>query len=163
MSEEKKEEMVPVTAEYEVVDQVDDQAIVELMTGQTIQNYVYSFKQGGRVVEGLTLAGINEAANRRGGIQVEEMKYEELEHSWIATVKAVDTITGSSRWGAYEQPKMNGSRTDPFAFTKAVHKAQRNAIKQLLPVPVIREVLNFYLNRKVGVTTSPTHKKPLSQ
>jgi hypothetical protein len=148
MAEEKNNEIVPVTAEYEVVDQVDDQAIVELMTGQTIQDYVYSFKQGGRVVEGLTLAGINEAANRRGGIQVEEVKYEELDHSWIATVKAVDTITGSSRWGAYEQPKMNGSRPDPFAFTKAVHKAQRNAIKQLIPVPVIRDVLNFYLHRK---------------
>ena len=148
MSEEKKDEMVPVTAEYEVVDQVDDQAIVELMTGQTIQDYVYSFKQGGRVVEGLTLAGINEAANRRGGIQVEEVKYEELDHSWIATAKAVDTITGSSRYGAYEQSKMNGSRPDPFAFTKAIHKAQRNAIKQLIPVPVIRDVLNFYLHRK---------------
>lgn len=148
MAEEKKDEIVPVTAEYEVVDQVDDQAIVELMTGQTIQDYVYSFKQGGRVVEGLTLAGINEAANRRGGIQVEEVKYEELDHSWIATVKAVDTITGSSRYGAYEQPKMNGSRPDPFAFTKAIHKAQRNAIKQLIPVPVIRDVLNFYLHRK---------------
>ena len=147
---EKKEEMVPVTAEYAVVDQVDDQAIVELMTGQTIQDYVYSFKQGGRTVEGLTLAGINEAANRRGGIQVEEVKYEELENSWIATAKAVDTITGSSRYGAYEQPKTAGNRPDPFAFTKAVHKAQRNAIKQLIPVPVIREVLNFYLNRKAG-------------
>ena len=150
MAEEKKDEMVPVTAEYEVVDQVDDQAIIELMTGQTIQDYVYSFKQGGRTVEGLTLAGINEAANRRGGIQVEEIKYEELEHSWTATVKAVDTITGSSRWGACEQPKMAGGRSDPFAFTKAVHKAQRNAIKQLIPVPVIREVLNFYLNRKTS-------------
>ena len=147
---EKKEEMVPVTAEYEVVDQVDDQAIIELMTGQTIQDYVYSFKQGGRTVEGLTLAGINEAANRRGGIQVEEVKYEEQENSWIATAKAVDTITGSSRYGAYEQPKMNGGRPDPFAFTKAIHKAQRNAIKQLIPVPVIREVLNFYLHRKAG-------------
>ena len=147
---EKKEEMVPVTAEYAVVDQVDDQAIVELMTGQTIQDYVYSFKQGGRTVEGLTLAGINEAANRRGGIQVEEVEYEELDNSWIATVKAVDTITGSSRWGAYEQPKMAGGRSDPFAFTKAIHKAQRNAIKQLIPVPVIREVLNFYLHRKTG-------------
>ena len=147
---EKKEEMVPVTAEYAVVDQVDDQAIVELMTGQTIQDYVYSFKQGGRTVEGLTLAGINEAANRRGGIQVEEVKYEELENSWIATAKAVDTITGSSRYGAYEQPKMAGNRPDPFAFTKAIHKAQRNAIKQLIPVPVIREVLNFYLHRKAG-------------
>ena len=147
---EKKEEMVPVTAEYEVVDQVDDQAIIELMTGQTIQDYVYSFKQGGRTVEGLTLAGINEAANRRGGIQVEEIKYEEQENSWIATAKAVDTITGSSRYGAYEQPKMNGGRSDPFAFTKAIHKAQRNAIKQLIPLPVIREVLNFYLHRKAG-------------
>ena len=147
---EKKEEMVPVTAEYAVVDQVDDQAIVELMTGQTIQDYVYSFKQGGRTVEGLTLAGINEAANRRGGIQVEEVKYEERENSWIATAKAVDTITGSSRYGAYEQLKMAGGRSDPFAFTKAVHKAQRNAIKQLIPVPVIREVLNFYLHRKTG-------------
>ena len=150
MAEEKKEEMVPVTAEYEVVDQVDDQAIIELMTGQTIQDYVYSFKQGGRTVEGLTLAGINEAANRRGGIQVEEVKYEEQENSWIATAKAVDTITGSSRYGAYEQPKMSGGRPDPFAFTKAIHKAQRNAIKQLIPVPVIREVLNFYLHRKAG-------------
>ena len=150
MAEEKKEEMVPVAAEYEVVDQVDDQAIIELMTGQTIQDYVYSFKQGGRTVEGLTLAGINEAANRRGGIQIEEIKYEERENSWIATAKAVDTITGSSRYGAYEQPKNAGSRPDPFAFTKAIHKAQRNAIKQLIPVPVIREVLNFYLHRKAG-------------
>ena len=150
MAEEKKEEMVPVTAEYEVVDQVDDQAIIELMTGQTIQDYVYSFKQGGRTVEGLTLAGINEAANRRGGIQVEEIEYEERENSWIATAKAVDTITGSSRYGAYEQLKVSGGRPDPFAFTKAIHKAQRNAIKQLIPVPVIREVLNFYLHRKAG-------------
>ena len=163
MAEEKKEEMVPVTAEYEVVDQVDDQAIIELMTGQTIQDYVYSFKQGGRTVEGLTLAGINEAANRRGGIQVEEVKYEERENSWIATAKAVDTITGSSRYGAYEQLKMSGGRPDPFAFTKAIHKAQRNAIKQLIPVPVIREVLNFYLHRKAGSGNSnPQQQIPQS-
>ncbi len=160
MAEEKKEEMVPVTAEYEVVDQVDDQAIIELMTGQTIQDYVYSFKQGGRTIEGLTLAGINEAANRRGGIQVEEIKYEEQENSWIATAKAVDTITGSSRYGAYEQPKMNGSRPDPFAFTKAIHKAQRNAIKQLIPMPVIREVLNFYLRGKAGSGNSRAQLPP---
>lgn len=160
MADEKNNEMVPVTAEYEVVDQVDDQAIIELMTGQTIQDYVYSFKQGGRTVEGLTLAGINEAANRRGGIQIEEVKYEEREHSWIATAKAVDTITGSSRYGAYEQLKMTGGRPDPFAFTKAIHKAQRNAIKQLIPVPVIREVLNFYLKRKAGSNAPQQQQLP---
>ena len=132
---------------YDVVEQADDEAIIAMMTGQAIQDYVYSFKQGGRVVQGLTLAGINEAANRRGGITVEDIQYEDREHSWLVIVKATDTFTGSSRYGAYEQPKRMGNREDPFAFTKAVHKAQRNAIKQLLPVPIIKEVLNFYLQR----------------
>lgn len=143
----KKNEIVPV-AEYEVLDEVDDRAIVEMMTGQAIEDYVYSFKQGGRKVEGLTLAGINEAANRRGGIQIDSVDYEEREHSWLAMAKATDTVTGSSRYGAYEQAKAIGNRSDPHAFTKAIHKAQRNAIKQLLPVHVIKEVLNYYLNRQ---------------
>ncbi len=147
VQETNKNEMVPV-AEYEVLDQVDDRAIVEMMTGQAIEDYVYSFKQGGRTVEGLTLAGINEAANRRGGIQIDSVDYEEREHSWLAIAKATDTVTGSSRYGAYEQTKAIGNRSDPHAFTKAIHKAQRNAIKQLLPVHVIKEVLNYYLNRQ---------------
>ena len=149
METENTKAQLPVQAEVDMVDTVDDQSIVEMMTGQTIQDYVYSFKQGNKMVEGLTLAGINEAANRRGGIQVKEINYKETEHSWIATAEAVDTMTGNSRYGAFEQPKMMGNRPDPFAFTKAIHKAQRNAVKQLIPVPVIREVLNFYLKRKV--------------
>lgn len=145
--EKERHELVP-SVEYEVIDQADDQAIIEMMTGQAIQDYVYSFKQGGRVVEGLTLAGINEAANRRGGVVVEDIQFEEKEDSWIAIVKATDTFTGSSRYGAFEQPKKTGGKDDPFAFTKAIHKAQRNAIKQLLPVPIIREILNYYLHGK---------------
>ncbi len=170
MAEDTKNELVPV-AEYEVLDQVDDQAIVEMMTGQAIRDYVYSFKQGGKIVEGLTLAGINEAANRRGGIQVDDIQYEEREQSWLVIAKATDTVTGSSRYGAYEQAKRVSNRTDPFAFTKAVHKAQRNAIKQLLPVPVIKEVLNFYLHRQTQPdqsrmelpTASGTDKIPNAQ
>lgn len=147
MAEETNNELVPVS-EYEVLEKVDDQAIIQMMTGQAIKDYVYSFKQGGKVVEGLTLAGINEAANRRGGIEVAEIEYTERDQSWLAVAKATDSITGSSRYGACEQPKSAGSRPDPFAFTKAIHKAQRNAIKQLLPVPVIKEVLNYYLHGK---------------
>ena len=155
MSEQKQNELAPIDAEVEVIDTVDDQTIVDMMTGQAIQDYVYSFKQGGKMVEGLTLAGINEAANRRGGIQVNRIEYEERESAWVATAQAMDTITGNSRFGAYEQPKLINGKKDPFAFTKAIHKAQRNAIKQLLPVPVIREVLNFYLKRKVDNTSQP--------
>ena len=158
----KTNEMVPV-AEYEVLDQVDDRAIVEMMTGQAIEDYVYSFKQGGRKVEGLTLAGINEAANRRGGIQIDSVDYEEREHSWLAMAKATDTVTGSSRYGAYEQAKAIGNRSDPHAFTKAIHKAQRNAIKQLLPVHVIKEVLNYYLNRQSAPAKPETELNTSSQ
>lgn len=66
MADETNKEQPLVTTEVEVIDTVDDQFIIEMMTGQTIQDYVYFFKQGGHVVEGLTLAGINEAANRQG-------------------------------------------------------------------------------------------------
>ena len=35
-------ELTPLT-EFEVLEQVDDQAIVQMMTGQAIKDYVYSF------------------------------------------------------------------------------------------------------------------------
>ena len=162
MAEETNNELVPVP-EYEVLEKVDDQAIIQMMTGQAIKDYVYSFKQGGKVVEGLTLAGINEAANRRGGIEVDSIEYTEREQSWLAIAKATDSITGSSRYGACEQPKNAGSRPDAFAFTKAIHKAQRNAIKQLLPVPVIKEVLNYYLHGKSSGATYQVLESNASQ
>ena len=84
MSEETaSKELAPLT-EFEVLEQVDDQAIVQMMTGQAIKDYVYSFKQGGKTVEGLTLAGINEAANRRGGIEVESLEFEEKEKNLVS-------------------------------------------------------------------------------
>ena len=127
---------------------IDDRSIIADMQGHAIEDYVYSFTQGGRKVQGLTLAGINEAANRRGGLEIESIQYKETDNSWQVIAKAVDTITGSSRYGACEQSKKMGSKTDPFAFTKAVHKAQRNALKQLIPVPVIKEVLSHYLENR---------------
>ena len=126
---------------------IDDKSIIADMQGHAIEEYVYSFKQGGRNVQGLTLAGINEAANRRGGLEITEIQYKETEDTWQAVAKALDTVTGSSRYGACEQPKKMGAKSDPFAFTKAIHKAQRNALKQLIPLPVIKEVLNHYLEK----------------
>ena len=125
----------------------DDGEIIRSLTGDAIAEYVYSFKQGGKVVEGLTIAGINEAANRKGGIEVSDIQTAETPDSWTAIVKAADVRNDCSRYGAFEQPKAANGRPDPFAFTKAVHKAQRNAIKQLLPVPVIKEVLMYYLRQ----------------
>ena len=158
-------EQLPALPEPQNIEIRDDRAIIDMLTGQAAEDYVYSFQQGGRTVEGLTLAGINEAANRRGGIKVDEVRYEEKESSWLAIARATDTVTGSARYGAYEQPKHTGTdsngklRDDPHSFTKAIHKAQRNAIKQLLPVPVIREVLSFYLKGN-PTRTNADYKPP---
>ncbi len=146
------------------IESKDDAAIIAEITGGGValaQDYVYSFKQGGKTVSGLTIAGINEAANRRGGIEVTELTHEERGDSWLATAKAVDTGTGSERWGAYEQnKKLPNGKNDPFAFTKANHKAQRNAIRQLLPVSVIKQVLNFYLYGIKPDTSMPAEPPP---
>ena len=115
------------------IEVLDDAAIVGIMSGDLSKDYVYSFKQGGRTVEGLTLAGVNEAANRRGGIRIDSVTHTETEHSWCVVAHAIDDITQNSRWGAFEQPKNMNGKPDPHAFSKAVHKAQRNAVKQLLP------------------------------
>ena len=141
-TEQNSEDQMAIATEMEII---DDKSIIADMQGHAIEDYVYSFTQGGRKVQGLTLAGINEAANRRGGLEIESLQYKETEDSWQVIAKAVDTITNSSRYGACEQAKRMGSKADPFAFTKAVHKAQRNALKQLIPVPVIKEVLNHYI------------------
>ena len=134
-----------VLPEYHQIEERDDGEIIRSLTGHAIAEYVYSFKQAGRTVEGLTIAGINEAANRKGGIEVSEVQTLESTESWKAIVKATDKRNETSRYGAFEQPKAAFGKTDPFAFTKAVHKAQRNAIKQLLPMPVIKEILTYYL------------------
>ena len=61
-----------------------------------------------------------------------DVTYEECNSSWIATAKATDTITGLSRYGAYEQAKVVNGFFDPSAATKAMHKAKRNAIRMLM-------------------------------
>ena len=131
--------------ELSTFEEKEDQIIINQMQSASVEEYIYQFKQGGRTVTGLTLAGVNEAANRRGNIEVEDITTEDKEDSWLVIVKARDKTTNTSRYGAYEQPKIYFNKPDPFAYTKAVHKAQRNAIKQLLPVPVIKKVLDYYL------------------
>ena len=140
-------EKTEITASDEIstFEEKEDQIIINQMQSASVEEYIYTFQQGGRKVTGLTLAGINEAANRRGNIEVEDITTKEKDDSWLVIIKARDKVTNTSRYGAYEQPKIYYNKPDPFAYTKAVHKAQRNAIKQLLPVPVIKKVLDYYL------------------
>lgn len=152
---------IQVITSREELEEIDDQSVLDIMGGVAIQKYVYSFTQGkgtnARTVVGLTLAGVNQVANKRGGIDTELVKYERTDTSWLAVIRAIDTVNLTSRLGAYEQIIQRG---DTHAFTKAMHKAQRNAIKQLLPVPLIEEFLAFH-DKEVGLSPSkPEKEKP---
>jgi|10_taG_2_1085330.scaffolds.fasta_scaffold02887_15 hypothetical protein len=161
-------ERLPVETEDAAADivRLDDRAIINAMQGAAIEDYAFSFKQGGKLVEGLTLEGINEAANQRGGIDVELISVDEEDTCFKAMVKATDTLTGSARIGAYLQPKeiqlrTGGVKVNEFAYTMAVHKAQRNAVKQLLPVPVLKRVLAHYLGKPMPPMDPVGETQPL--
>lgn len=144
--EQRSHALVPVLESEAEIVQLDDQQIVATLIGQAMPDYIYTFKQGGKEIVGLSIEGVNEAVNQRGGYTVSLEQVTEKDDSWLAVVKATDTARGIEKYGAFQQSKtyVTGGE-DPFAFTKAISKAQRNAFKQLIPQAVIKQVINHYL------------------
>jgi len=128
----------------------EDRQIIEAMIGAAIEKYVYKFRQDGREVTGLTIHGINDASNQRGGIDIVDVKVNETPTHFQTLVRARDTVRNIEKVGACAEAKTKYTKkgekyTDEFAFVKSVQKAQRNALKQLLPVVLIEEVIKHYL------------------
>jgi hypothetical protein len=97
------------------------------------------------VVVGLSWVGVQEASREYKGIMVPVEKVIKKETDEVIEVmcEAIDTKTGSSRIGIACASKKLRLRTgqvmdDEFATAKAVAKAQRNAIRPLLPVTLIK-------------------------
>lgn len=158
---EKSEAIVPTNeAEvYQLMERRDEEQIVASLEGKYLDEFVYSFQQGGKVVEGLSWVGIQEAARAYGGVQcpIEKMKVEETEKDIIVYIEAIDVQTNSSAIGVSSQSRMmrtfKGVMEDAFARQKAVAKAQRNAKKQLLPQALLRQWIEKHRIAKSGGTS----------
>jgi hypothetical protein len=141
---------------YALMERRDETQIMESIRGNFLEEYVYQFgAKDGKQVTGLSWVGTQEAAREYGGIQVQIDKTKEVETKthFIVTVEAVDTRTGSSRLGRSKQPKMLKLRSgavieDEFADVKALSKAQRNAIRSLLPQTWLKEFIKQKLAQK---------------
>jgi hypothetical protein len=148
---------------YRVMDRADEIQILDELQTRPIKEMVYSFSQpgGGGKVTDLSYAGVRECVrtlNRghytaiRIGAQppiVDEVT-EEGESYYRVMVYAEDEATGAGQWGTAVEPKhiqkRNGDRPwDKFALTKALNKAQRNAMKALLPVEFVESIKAIYL------------------
>ena len=113
------------------------------------------------LVVGISWFGIQEASRTYGRIQVpiEKAKARDTGDEIEFMVEAVDTQTNSSRIGISSQSKMmrtqQGAVRDAFATQKALSKAQRNAIKQLLPQTMLKEWIQRHRNGGNGKTQGP--------
>lgn len=140
---------------FATFDRLDDNQILAEMRGELIEEYVYRFTQDGHEVTGLTWKGTKEAARQMGGVQVDLLQgplYTEETVAFI--VKATDVKTASSRLGMKVQPlaekllRDNTTRPDRFASEKALSKAQRNAIRALLPEDLMARLIEEYLGQR---------------
>jgi hypothetical protein len=160
---------VPVAQEeqvYELFERRDEEQIVATLQGRVSEEFLYEFcrrhkwQNGVRppectckdLVVGISWFGIQEASRVYGGIQVpvEKAKARETQDEVEFMVEAIDSQTNSSRIGISSQPKnittRQGVFRDAFATQKALSKAQRNAIKQLLPQTMLKEWIQKYRN-----------------
>lgn len=136
--------------EFERIERHDESLIVQELQGKVVENeLVYSFQQGSEKVVDLTWQAIFAVSSLMGGIKmgIETMNSNGPDYEVIAY--AEDTFRGVRYLGAAQQPKnMPHGRPDPFALAKAVRKAQRNALKGIIPLSVVRQLIRAYLEGK---------------
>jgi vacuolar-type H+-ATPase subunit E/Vma4 len=144
----------------------DEEQIVATLEGKYLDEFVYSFQQGGKTVEGLSWVGIQEAARAYGGIRcsIEKMKIDRNAKEIVVMVEAFDEQTKSSAIGASSQAIMmktaRGVMEDSFALQKAISKAQRNAKRQLLPQSLLRQWIEKHREAKSNGKNG-SNKNPL--
>lgn len=158
-----KTEITP--SEYKIMDGQDEQQVLEELQGHYLTEFVYSFKAGGRDVIGLSWAGIKELAYRYGGIQVDSCNIEDKGDFWLVTCKASDIKRSNSRFGVATQSKTMKRRDgtvepDEFALQKATSKAQRNAIRALMPEIAVKQYIDQFLTEKNGKAQEQTSAPP---
>lgn len=139
--------------DFALMERRDEEQILAELKGAYLQEFVYDFTVGSRKVTGLSWAGVKEIAYRMGGVRVDDLDIQDKGEYWIVTAKAVDVTRNASRFGVSTQSKVMKLRSgesvpDDFAVQKAVSKAQRNAIRALIPEVFVKTCLAQFLAEK---------------
>jgi len=131
---------------YVVMDKMDESEIIEELKGAYLEGMVYEYKIAGRTVTGVSYMGIKEIAYQlplRSGreISTELISVHESDTHWTVVMRGIHEGIGS-RIGTVVQAKNHASgKPNPFAYTIAFSKAQRNAIRAVLPELSIQQFI----------------------
>ncbi|MBA7569796.1 hypothetical protein ES708_11537 [subsurface metagenome] len=139
------------------IERLDENQILASLAGDVINEYIYQFTDSrGRKIAGLSWAGTKEIAQHRGNIVIENIDIQDRDDYIRVVAKATDLDRNVSMFGGCHQPstmkiKKEGggyvSVPDDFAFQKAIAKAQRNAIKNLIPATLITKLMKEYITK----------------
>lgn len=138
--------------EFEIMERMDEDQIVAELQGEALKEMVYKAKDG-KVV--LSWAGIKQLAYQQGGIEINMVEMKEDDQKFTIIVKATDSIKKSSMLGVSTQEKTAFGKPDQFALQKAMSKAQRNAIRGLLPEILVQKSIETFLLQQTGVKEAP--------
>ncbi len=127
----------------------DEDQILAQMRGEVLGTYVYSFVQSGRQITSISYAGVKEAIRRRGNVSFypctcchREIHVEETGDEIRANVTVWDLTNNVKFLGA-----ASANKKLPFAYTLAVNKAERNALRKLLPEKALALMIQEFLKR----------------
>jgi len=136
--------------EFSIMEKRDEQQILSELQGNFMKEFVYKFRVGGREVTGISWSGIKEIAYRVQGIDTVIESTEHTDDAYTFIVKATNKNISSSRLGV-------GSclKKETFAIQKALSKAQRNAIRGVIPEKTIELFLAEFTGDTNHVDTIP--------
>jgi hypothetical protein len=166
--------------QYLEMEKRDEEQVLQELQGNIIQEMFYEARDNKVVI---SWVGIKEIARRYGGIEMcdpREALITDFPDFFMVTVKATDTKNHYSMLGASTQLKLmdvhaldsakkwikndDGSwkfnkEPDPFCIQKAMSKAQRNAIRALIPEAYFAQMISTWKVGKIK-PSNPQAKEP---
>lgn len=135
---------------YHQMDRMDEQQILDEIKGASLEKLVYISGN----IKMLSLAGVREAVRRlnAGGqarirITDREPIVTETDDYVEVRVYAEDALNGGGSWGFKRQDKKTARG---FALEMALSKAQRNALRSLIPEQWVVEMLSAFVDQQRG-------------
>lgn len=134
---------------YTLMNLKDDNQVMDEIRGRYLSEFVYNFKTKTGDVTGLSWAGTKEIARMQGNISVEDLNITETPDTYRVLAKAKDIVRNVTMFGIAEQAKnmtlKSGNKVeDLHALSKCVSRAQRNAIRALIPEMFIKEMIRKF-------------------
>lgn len=147
-----------------VLDREDDKLLANELAGRFVDKLAYQViaekdddekgvKKGDVLYQDLTVIGIKELARNTIHFHFGEPKetFLQTEDQWVVRVECTNTDTNENAWGSAEVGgKYASGKYNKFPYRQAVVKAQRNALKMLIPHAAKMLMFETYLRTKQG-------------